>query len=89
MHQHIGYEGYPGKTKAFGKYPTCLFAVKRAVPEQEKHEVGYAKGSHVIMCQRRHHTNKLPRGQVSCQAVATKMTVRFDLVRAGQNVAED
>ena len=48
-HLHMGCEAFPGKTKAIGKYPACRVAVKRGVLEREKHEVGYATGSHVIM----------------------------------------
>ena len=43
-------------------------------------------GSHVIMQQRQHQKNYLLRGQVSCQAAATKMVVKFDMGRAGRNV---
>ena len=84
--RHIGYEGYLGITKAIGKYTACRVAAKCGVLEQRKHEVGYATGSHVIMRIRRHHTNKLIQSQVACQAAATKMAVKFDLERAGQNV---
>ena len=77
-------EAYPGQTKAIGKYPACRVATKRGVLEREKHEVGHATSSHVIMHQRRHHKNT--RGQVSCQVDATKMAAKFDLVRAGQNI---
>jgi hypothetical protein len=48
MHRNIGYKGYPGKTKAIGKYMACQIAAKRGVLETRKHEVGYATGSHVI-----------------------------------------
>ena len=89
MHRQIDYEGHPGKTKAIGLYPACRVAVKRGVLEREKHEVGYATGSHAIMRQRRHKKNKLAQGQVSCQAAATKLAVKFDLVRAGQNVESE
>ena len=79
-------EAYPGKMKAIGKCPACRVAAKRGVLEREKHEVSYPMGSHVIMHQRRHHKNKLYGGQVSYKAAATKMAVKFNLVRAGQNV---
>ena len=52
----------------------------------KKHEVVYATGSHVIMREHQHHKNKLTQGQVSYQTAATKMAVKFDLVRAEQNV---
>ena len=86
MHRKIDYEEHPGKTKAIGLYPACWVAVKRGVLERENEEVGYATGSHAIMRHRWHQKNKLAQGQVSCQAAATKMAVKFDLVRAGQNV---
>ena len=55
----MSYEAYPGKMKAISKYPACQVAAKRAVLEREKHEVGYAMDSHVIMHQRQHHKNIL------------------------------
>lgn len=38
------------------------------------------------MRQRQHQKDKLTQSQVSCQTAAKKMAVKFDLVRAGQNV---
>ena len=38
------------------------------------------------MRQRQHQKNKLRQSQVSFQTAAKKMAVKFDLVRAGQNV---
>jgi hypothetical protein len=49
MHPHMVCEAFRGKTKAVGKYPACRAAVKRGVLERQKHEVGCATGSHVIM----------------------------------------
>ena len=48
----MGYEAFPGKTKAIGKYPARWVAMKRGVLEREKNEVGCATDSHVIMLQR-------------------------------------
>ena len=86
MHRKIDYEEHPGTTKAIGLYPACRVAVKRGVLEREKEEVGYATGSHAIIRQLWNQKNKLAQGQVSFQAAATKMAVKFNLVRAGQNV---
>ena len=83
MHLPIGYEAYPGKTKAIGKCPARWVAMKRGVLEREEHAVSCDTDSRVIMYQRWHQKNKLPRGWVSCQAAAKKMAVKFDLVRAG------
>ena len=55
----------------------------------KKHKVGYATGSHVIMRQRQHRKNKLTQGQVPYQTAATKMAVKFDLVRAEQSVTAE
>ena len=74
------------QNEAIGLCPACRVAVIHGVLERENEEVGYATGFHAIMRQRWHQKNKLAQGQVSCQAAATKMAVKFDLVRAGQNV---
>ena len=85
MDQHIGYNAYPGKTKAIGKYPAFWVAAKRRVLEREKHNVGYAMGSHVTIHQHSKHKNKLLRGQVSCQAAATK---NGSQIRSGEATAK-
>ena len=41
------------------------------------------------MRERQHHKNKLTQGQVSHQTAATKMAVKFDLVRVEQNVTAE
>jgi hypothetical protein len=48
----MGWEAFPGKTKAIGKYPARWVALKRGVLEREKIEVGCATDYHVIMYQR-------------------------------------
>ena len=85
----MGWEAFPGKTKAIGKYPARWVAIKRGVLEREKHEVGCGTDSHVVIHHRWHHKKKLPQVQVSCQAAAKKMPVKFDLVRAGRNVSAE
>ena len=45
----MSHEAYSSKIKAIGKYPACVDVVKCGVLHREKHEVGYATGSHAIM----------------------------------------
>ena len=83
-YQHMSYEAYSGKIKAIGKYSACVDEVKCGVLHREKHEVGYATGSHAIMrrCQPKKKTSS--RSQVFLQAVATRMAAKYAVVRAGQ-----
>ena len=78
----MDYAAYSGKTKAIGKYPACVDAVKCAVLHREKQEAGYATGSHAIMRQSRQNFKKKSLGiQVFCQSVASKMAAKLAVVR--------
>ena len=85
MHPYIAYEGHPGKTKAIGDLPACLGQEKRGVLQREKHEGGYATGSHMIMRNNRHDPKRSFGSQVSCQGVKKRVVARFAVVRAGRN----
>ena len=80
----MGYEAYCCETKAISKYPACVDAVKCGVLYREKHEVGYATGSHAIMRRSQENSNTSSRSHVFCQAVATRLAAKFAVVRAGR-----